>query len=157
VKIYFACPVCQQPARWDVSRAEFWQCFTCDHLLPIPSSTSGSLDRCAICANQTLYKKKDFPHWLGLIILTAACIGFLITNAFYWQWLAWTILIGSAVIDGLLYLTVKDAVVCYRCAAHYRGIPPGSPHKPFDLGTAERFRQERMRREQIKTNKSTEY
>jgi hypothetical protein len=96
-----------------------------------------------------LYKRKDFPHGLGLAVLTAACLVSFVTYGLYHKWLTWAILIGTALFDGLLYLWVGDAVVCYRCGAHHRGLTPGPGHAPFDLGTAERYRQERIRREQF--------
>jgi len=108
---------------------------------------------CAICGNGEMYKKKDFPHWLGLSILTVACVAFLTLKALYHQWWAWAVLIGSALFDGLLYLWVPDVLVCYRCGAHYRRMGPGQHHMPFDLGTAERYRQERLRREQLEAEK----
>jgi hypothetical protein len=106
-----------------------------------------------ICGNGELYKKKDFPHWLGLMILTAACLGSIIPYWLYMKTLTWVILIGSALFDGLLYLWVGDVVVCYRCQAHYRGLPPNTEYKPFELGIAERYRQERLRREQLQAEK----
>jgi LSD1 subclass zinc finger protein len=122
-----------------------WVCHACGHTLQI---TGGSeLTRCAICDNQELYKKKDFPHWLGLMILTVASLAFLAAHALYRPWVAWSILIASAVIDGVLYLTVGDVIVCYRCSAHHRGVP--ASFLPFELGVAERYRQERLRREQL--------
>jgi hypothetical protein len=106
-----------------------------------------------LCGSGELYKKKDFPHWLGLTILTVACLGSIIPYYLYHQWLTWTILIGSALVDGLLYLWVGDAIVCYRCNAHYRGFQSLPEHHPFELGIAERYRQERIRREQLATAK----
>jgi hypothetical protein len=58
-------------------------------------------------------------------------------------------LIGSAAFDGLLYLWVKDVIVCYRCHAHYRGVQPNPDHKPFELAIQERYRQEKIRQEQL--------
>lgn len=116
-------------------------------------SSGSRLAKVHLCRNFELYKKKDFPHWLGLTILTAACAGFIVACYFYLQGLAWTILIGSALFDGLLYLWVGDAVVCYRCFACYRGLPANESHKPFELGIAERYRQERLRREQLQAEK----
>jgi hypothetical protein len=104
---------------------------------------------CRVCGDRELYKKKDFPHWLGLTILTAACLGSIIPYWLYHQWLTWTILIGSALFDGLLYRWVGDVIVCYRCQAQYRGFQATDEHKPFELGIAERYRQERIRREQL--------
>ncbi len=113
---------------------------------PVPS-------HCGICGNAELYKKKDFPHSLGLAILALACITSTITYGLYSKWLTWTILIGSALFDGLLYLWVKDVVVCYRCNAHHRGIALGSEVPAFELTIHERYRQERIRREQLQAQK----
>ncbi len=109
-----------------------------------------ALSRCAVCGNADLYKKKDFPHWLGMTILVGACLVSVFTYGMYEKWLTWTILIGSAVFDGVLYLWVGDALVCYRCHAHFRGFTPTEAHQPFELTTGERYRQERIRKEQLK-------
>lgn len=154
MNIRFACPICEYPGRVDGPRGTPWQCPGCDHTLAIgPVSAGPRLETCAVCGNHELYKKKDFPHWLGLTILTVACLAFMAAQAFYWPWTAWSILIGSALFDGVLYLTVRDAVVCYRCGAHYRGMRAGTGHAPFELGVAERYRQERLRREQLQAEK----
>jgi len=151
VNVSFACPICQRPARLELSAAALaWQCPGCDHRLELPAAGAEALATCPVCANAELYKKKDFPHWLGLTILAGACLGFVLFNALYMQWWAWAILIGSALFDGLLYLWVGDAVVCYRCNAHYRGLASISAYKPFELVIGERYRQERLRREELK-------
>jgi hypothetical protein len=152
VNVRFACPVCERAARLELTGAAEWQCPGCDHLLTFHAqAVQPALHACVLCGNAELYKKKDFPHWLGLTILTAACLGSIIPYWLYHQWLTWTILIGSAALDGLLYLWVGDVVVCYRCNAHYRALMPGAEHKPFELGIAERYRQERLRREHLQT------
>ena len=53
----------------------------------------------------------------------------------------------------LLYWWVGDAVVCYRCGAVHTQFTPAPAIKPFDLGIAERYRQERIRREQLQAEK----
>jgi hypothetical protein len=126
-------------------------CPHCDHLVALQAAPADdSLARCLVCENAELYRKKDFPHGLGLTILTLACLGSAIPYYLYHQWLTWTILIGTAVFDGLLYLWVGDVIVCYRCNAHYRGVKQCDVAKPFELGTGERYRQERIRREQLR-------
>jgi hypothetical protein len=152
VNVRFACPTCDHEARLELSGKSEWQCPDCDHLLQIADPTN-NLHACVICGNTELYKKKDFPHWLGLTILTVACLGSIIPYWLYWKTLTWVILIGSAAFDGLLYLWVGDVVVCYRCNAHYRGLTPGAEHQPFELGIAERYRQERIRKEQLQAAK----
>lgn len=154
MKIYCACPGCDRPARIETPGPRNWQCPYCDHFLSLPAELPARVpSACIVCDNREFYKKKDFPHWLGLTILTMASLAFFTGQAFYHPWLAWTVLIGSAVLDGLLYAWVGDAVVCYRCGAHYRGFTAGAEHKPFELGIAERYRQERIRRVQVKTPK----
>jgi DNA-directed RNA polymerase subunit RPC12/RpoP len=150
VDVTFACPICNRTARASLPAAD-WQCPACDHRLTLePRSVDAGLGACVVCGNPELYKKKDFPHWLGMTILIVACVASIITYGFYEKWLTWAILLGSAAFDGLLYLWVGDAVVCYRCNAHYRGFTSTEAHRPFDLGTAERYRQERLRKELLK-------
>lgn len=154
MNIRFDCPSCERPARLELPAPPSWQCPQCDHAVSLPPAPAiESLETCAICGNTELYKKKDFPHWLGMSILVGACAAFLVVNAYRYQWLAWAILLGSAVFDGLLYLCVGDATVCYRCGAHYRGFAASEGQKPYDLGIAERYRQERIRREQLEAER----
>lgn len=115
-----------------------------------PPATPGAPQSCLVCGSADLYKKKNFPHWLGMTILTVACVGFLFFMGQHEPYWAWIVLLVSAAFDGLLYLAVGDVVVCYRCHAHYPGVPTGAEYKPFELATHERYRQEKIRREQIK-------
>jgi len=157
VNIRFDCPGCRFPSRLDFPLPAEWQCPFCDHVIRLPEEKSvEGLVSCAVCGNGELYKKKNFPHWLGMTILIVACLAFLIFNAYRYQWLAWAILLGSAIFDGLLYLWVGDATVCYQCGAHYRGFAASEAQKPHDLGIAERYRQERIRREQLEAEKPGE-
>jgi DNA-directed RNA polymerase subunit RPC12/RpoP len=154
VNLRFDCPGCEQPARADVPGRAEWQCPSCDHVLRLPETLSGpDVAACPVCGNHELYKKKDFPHWLGMSILTVASAAFFLLQLTYHPTAAWIILIGSAVLDGGLYLWVGDAVVCYRCGASLHGLPTPAAHAPFELGIAERYRQERLRRELLRKEK----
>lgn len=153
MNVRFICPECQTPGYSELPAVDPWQCTRCDHFVDFHNADADGLHACAICQNRELYKKKDFPHWLGLTILTAACLGSIIPYWLYLQWLTWTILIGSAVFDGLLYLWVGDVVVCYRCNAHFRQCTVLPEHKPHELVIAEKYRQERIRREQLQATR----
>jgi hypothetical protein len=144
--------MCDYPAgRLSPPRSTEWQCPRCDQIVRVPAEQpSAELESCLLCGNGELYKKKDFPHELGMGILILACVTSTLTYWLYQKWWTWAILIGSAAFDGLFYLWVKDVVVCYRCNAHYRGIPPGPTHAPFELTIHERYRQERARKEQLR-------
>jgi hypothetical protein len=132
-----------------MDRGRDWQCAGCDHRLQLAPGDP-ALGRCVVCGNVELYKKKDFPHWLGMSILMAACVLSVITCWLYEPAWTWIILIGSATFDGLLYLWVGDALVCYRCNAHYRGFQAAHHHQAFEITIGERYRQERLRREQFR-------
>jgi hypothetical protein len=141
--------VCDQPTATLVDQPSDWQCAACDHRLHLPAAGS-ALSTCVVCGNHELYKKKDFPQWLGMSILVIALIASVITYYAYEKWWTWGLLIGSALIDGVMYLMVGDALVCYRCNTHYRGAAASDAHQPFEISIGERYRQERMRRDQLK-------
>jgi hypothetical protein len=148
VNISFSCPECEHPARVAANGPAEWRCPRCDHILKLPPPDP-ALTCCVVCGNHELYKKKDFPHALGMAILVGACLASTVSYWLYDKWITWAILVGSAAFDGVLYLLVKDAIVCYRCDAHYRGVKATNEHKPFELTIHERYRQERIRREQL--------
>jgi len=150
VNVRFTCPACNHAGRLDTPLPAEWACPKCGQTLPMrPENAEPVLTACAVCGNAALYRKKDFPHALGLGLLTAACLASTITYFYYQQWWTWGILIGSALFDCVLYLLVRDVTVCYRCDAHYRAAPPGPEHKPFELTVYERYRQEQIRRKQL--------
>lgn len=115
---------------------------------------NGELKTCACCGCDELYRRKDFPQWLGMAFLGAACILFFVFAIRYEYKIAWTILLGSAAADGLVYLIVGDVVICYRCGAQYRGLNSRA-YEPFELSIAEKYRQERLRLEQVSNNQVT--
>lgn len=129
------------------------QCGVCDHRLHLDAAEP-TLRTCVVCGNHEFYKKKDFPHWLGMTILVAAVILSTIAYLWYEKWWVWAILIGSALIDGVMYLMVGDVIVCYRCEAHYRGVKENAAHEPFEISIGERYRQERIRRDRIRKQES---
>jgi hypothetical protein len=154
VKVRFPCPICDCPGKLEPPARSDWQCLACDHRLHADAPPAdGSLPHCLLCGNHELYKKKDFPHALGMAVLVVACLVSFFTYGMYEKWLTWAILIGTAAFDGLLFLWVGDVVVCYRCGAQHRGLTPGPEHRPHELAVAERYRQERIRREQLQAKK----
>jgi hypothetical protein len=83
---------------------------------------------------------------MGLLAL--ACGLFFIFAILYQYAIAWSILLGSAAIDLLIYYWVGDVVVCYRCGCQHRGITSRGVD-PFEISVAEKYRQERIRKEQL--------
>ena len=146
MNVVFPCPHCARPGKADLTSPSEWQCAGCGYRLVLEPPTP-DLPTCAICGNHEFYKKKDFPHRLGMAILIGACVLSVITHLLYLQMWTWTILIGSAAFDGLLYLWVGDAIVCYRCNANFRNVKTAKSFPPFEIVIGERYRQDRMRRE----------
>jgi hypothetical protein len=154
VNLRFACPACDVPAEFDSAGPNPWTCPSCGRVVDRPAdppTLDGKLTCCALCGNEELYRKKDFPQWLGMTLLTAACSAFFVLAVIFYQYMwAWMVLLGSAAFDGLLYYAiVGDVVVCYKCGCQHRGVP-SRQFDPFELATGERYRQERLRREQLK-------
>ena len=149
MNVRFDCPVCEGPGgRLDTTGSLDWRCPNCEHVAHL-TNPDPQVPVCAVCGNHELYKKKDFPHTLGMAVLVGAFLASTITYYLYNNVLTWGILLGSAAFDGILYLLVKDVIVCYRCGAEHRGVPTGPEHRPFELTIHERYRQERLRKEQI--------
>jgi hypothetical protein len=151
LNVRFACPACETPDRFELPRSGPWRCVACGHTAELHAAEAdGSLRKCALCANAELYRQKDFPQWIGLSILAIACTAFFVLQVLYHQWIAWSVLLGSAAIDGLLYYgLVGDVIVCYRCGCQHRGVP-SRVFDPHEIAIGERYRQERIRQEQLK-------
>lgn len=150
MRLRFACPKCDL-TNATVATAQ-WNCRHCQHSGSF-AVTGDSADRCALCGNAELYRKKDFPQWLGMGLLAVACLLFYLFAIRYQYVIAWSILLGSAAIDGIIYYIVGDVVVCYRCGCEHRGIPSRG-FDPHSLATAEKYRQERLRQEKMRSASS---
>lgn len=140
------CPNCDTASAHLPESAREWHCPSCDQIVPLVGPVNTS---CAACGNAEMFRKKDFPHTLGMSILIGAFILSTLTYFYYEKWLTWIILLGSAAFDGLLYLWVKDVIVCYRCFAEHRDVVQPERFTPFELTTHERYRQERLRKEEL--------
>jgi ribosomal protein L37AE/L43A len=146
----FPCPNCDHYGRVELTGALIWVCADCGRAMPLTKPEPADdmpVTECAACRNAELYRQKNFPQWLGLSLLALACGSFFVLQILYLPWIAWAVLLGSAGADGLLYAFVGDALVCYRCGAKHTGLPKCRVYDPFELATAEKYRQERIRRE----------
>ena len=107
----------------------------------IEPETTEYLTACRACGCRDLFVRKDFPQKLGLAIVAAAGGAFLVlaaraTTLYIGVW----VLVGAALLDGVLYLFVPRLTVCYRCRAEFRHVPPNPRHGPFELAVAEKYR-----------------
>jgi hypothetical protein len=150
VNLRVSCPQCEASSHVAAPLPASWACPACEHEIPIRVTAVGAgeaLPHCATCKCEQVYRQKNFPQWLGLTILAVACAAFFILQGLYEPRIAWVILLGSAAFDGILYLFVGDVIICYRCHTRHYGVPRHRSYQPFELAIAEKYRQERLRRE----------
>lgn len=122
-------------------------CSHCDLVIDIPPEAVTEVDggerllHCLVCPSRELFIRKDFPQRLGIAIVV---VGFVLSSIAWYDsrplW-AYAILFATAGLDVLLYATMGEALVCYRCNAHYRGLGSLDEHAGFNLETHERYRQ----------------
>ena len=148
MNVTFACPNCKSYNREKISaETTSVSCRGCALQIDTPTKAidGETLHRCIVCPSKELFIRKDFPQWLGILIVV---VGFILSSIAWWDsrplW-AYAILFATAAIDVVLYLTVGEALVCYRCNAHYRGVANLDDHSGFNLETHEKFRQQAAR------------
>jgi hypothetical protein len=99
---------------------------------------------CPHCGCREFFVRKDFPQKLGLSLVIAAAILFLILAArpstFY---IGVCVLLAVTLIDAVLYFFVGRVTTCYKCRADFRDHPINPAHGPFELAVAEKYRESR--------------
>jgi hypothetical protein len=154
MELTFECPGCGSTRRLaDLEHAAEAAC-PCGMTRPLhpEAACGGELRCCPWCATTDLYVQKDFPHGLGLAIVV---LGFVLSTVFWYRYqpvAALAVLLATAAIDVVLYYFVPDVTICYRCLGQCRGAGsnPGGRFQPFDLAIGERYRQERIRIEELR-------
>jgi hypothetical protein len=95
------------------------------------------LSACAVCGRRDLYRQRDFNRNLGVGIATAACLAafvLLLNNLWFW---GLGTLVGAAVLDLGLYLSLSQIVICYACGAIHRGFAFDPGLKGYSLMLAD--------------------
>ena len=159
MELTFSCPNCSAQGSIPHVEDEYSaSCSSCGmtRALHRSASVKHGLSSCVWCATEDLYIQKDFPHNLGMAIVLA---GFAVSTVFWAVYMpnyAFAVLLFTAALDLLLYYLVPDVTICYRCLGQHRG-PGSNPEArfaPFDLAIGERYRQERMRVEEIRASQT---
>jgi hypothetical protein len=155
MELTFSCPTCGAIGR--VCRLEQATRAECDHCgrvkpLHCEALAQDQVQSCPWCSTTDLYIQKDFPQGLGLFIVV---VGFVVSTVFWYYEMpipAYSVLVVSMLLDLLMYYKVPDVTICYRCLSQIRGkgSNPGGRYQPFDLACGERYRQERIRAQQLR-------
>lgn len=149
------CPTCGRlHTAADIERGAAIACACGTKLTAAPAAIAqGRLLRCPLCATEEMYVQKDFPERIGMAIVAAGVVLASIAWANY-SWVGtFGILFGFGLADWLFFYTRKNVTVCYRCLARYRGMAANPSHAPFDLAIGEKFRQERLRRAELRNTR----
>jgi hypothetical protein len=155
MELTFSCPNCgtigHVSSLETASQAVCRQCgmVRALHRESLPGTT---LQSCPWCLTEDLYIQKDFPQGLGLAIVL---IGFAVSTIFWYYEMpipAYLVLIVSGLLDLAMYYTVPDVTICYRCLCQVRGAGANfeARFKHFDLSIGERYRQERIRAQELR-------
>jgi hypothetical protein len=140
VTVQFLCPGCETEAVLALPAPPGpWHCPTCGKDLRLFSpgglERGEPVSRCAICGGERFFIQRDFNQRIGCIV---AAIGAALSPFTY----GISLLVCLA-LDLVLYLLVRDATLCYRCSAIYRGVVRNPRHVAFDLHTSDLDREER--------------
>jgi uncharacterized protein (DUF983 family) len=155
MELTFSCPNCGAVDHVSpVETAAEAACPQCGMVRPLrhEATGGGQLQACPLCMTTDLYIQKDFPQGLGLFIVG---VGFAISTVFWYYEMpisAYLVLIVSMLLDLVMYHVVGDVTICYRCLSQLRGAGtnPDDRYRSFDLASGERYRQERIRAEQLR-------
>lgn len=148
MQLIYQCPKCDSP-NIEVISAETTglACSSRDWTREITAADiqNDCPNRCLCCGNEDLWRQKDFPQGLGLLMVLTG--GILSTIAWWYVEPVWAlgILLVFAAIDMILYAVMNDVLVCYRCRARHRKANIQDDHPRFDLELNERYRQEEIR------------
>ncbi len=144
------CPKCDETHRTRISAEEpAVTCASCGYARTLSADdiADGRPQHCLSCGNLDLWRQKDFPQWLGLLMVALGAILSSIAWAYHRPILAMSILAGFAVLDMAFYLLMPDVLVCYRCGARHHVGEAGDRFSTYDHEIGERYRQERLRME----------
>lgn len=145
MRVEFHCPKCLKADAGELEAGT--ALLACRHCGWNRSLAAGDVQadaptRCLCCGCDDLWRQKDFPPQLGVAIVGLAIILSSLAVAWMRPLLAIGILMAFALADLLLFLVMRDALVCYRCHARFRGALVTDKHPKFNLELNERYRQE---------------
>jgi hypothetical protein len=119
-----------------------------------PVTVPEPLSQCVVCGNHDLWRQKDFPRSLGVLVVAAGAVLSSIAWYLHWPWRALGVLMAFGLADMLVYRVMPDVLVCYRCQARHRPArDAAAEHPAFSHETAERYRQEDLRQREAQQSR----
>lgn len=148
MQLQFACPLCgRQHYVTDVGRCPRLECEACGWSRAVAEDAleQDNPRRCVVCGCNDLWRQKDFPPGLGLMLVATGAVLSTIAWAYFRPLWAIGILMAFALADLALFVLMPDVLVCYRCRSRHRPEHIAERFEQFSLETAERYRQQQRR------------
>lgn len=123
VTITVDCPSCRKSMTLPLKEGEILRCPECNAQAGQIPALENIFSSCPVCQCRQFYIQKDFNRGLGCLIVL---IGILLVPLTYG--LSLPLFAG---IDWLIYRRYPAMVICYKCAAEYRGLPAPKGLKSF--------------------------
>lgn len=155
MRISFDCPKCLKLNRGELTEASRGvMCTECGWIRPVSAGelNGGVPAVCLVCGCGDLWRQKDFNQRLGVFIVAVGIVLSTIAIAYMMPGVAMIVLMVFGLADWVLFATLPDRLVCYRCHAQYHRVPKQAEIAAFDLEVNERYRQEAIRMKQAGNN-----
>ena len=134
--VVFGCPACGRAVELEPGgKGPCPRCGAEASLSPVPPHLAG----CVACGCPEIYRQRDFNQKLGLSLVALGVVLWIALGSF-WP------MVAAAAIDLLLWFSLPDVAICYRCKAHHRGFDGIRALPRFDLERFEHYRFERSRK-----------
>lgn len=107
---------------------------------------SGALDdekclkRCPVCECQDMYVSNNFPQITILVSIALAAVVCLVLVYHKWIGPAAIVLAAIIVLDVMIYIFKKPALICYDCKSEFRNMPIAKHHHRWEQGLGERYK-----------------
>jgi hypothetical protein len=106
-----------------------------------------SLKHCPVCGCKDMYVSNNFPQVTVMVTIALAAVfcQFMIFH----KLIIPAIIVASLVIiiDVLIYIFKKPALICYDCQTEYRNLPISKHHGRWEHGLGERYKRKRETKE----------
>ena len=148
MNVTYRCPQCEGTSRSPIDEQNHSvTCQLCGIRINSPADAVGAegVERCVVCPSTELFVRKDFSQRLGVGIIVLGFVASSIALAWHHSVLSLAILIGTALLDAVLFLITGNVLSCYRCHSEYRDVPGVDRHPAFSLQVHERHRQQAAR------------